>query len=132
MGAEQSACRVIRHKTISEIASELKQSGNVLADFGVEIALSAIIKAFERKGMIEENNDIELTGFFIDNKVNLIASNVSIDKPSLEGISEALKCIDEITKYYKGRLDLLSTLTKWGIVAPLGFVYKQNRSRFLN
>jgi hypothetical protein len=83
VGAEQSACRIVRHKTISEIVSELKQSANVLADFGVEVALSAIIKAFERKGLLEENNDIELVGFFIDNNGSLIASNVNINKPNL-------------------------------------------------
>jgi hypothetical protein len=132
VGSENSGNRVIKNKTISDLVSELKKTGNVLADFGVEVALSTVIKAFERKGLLEENNDMDETGFFIDDKTKKIrASNLQINEVSKEDLLDALNCIDELKKYYVGRLDLLATTITWGMVAPLDFMLKMNGSIWL-
>jgi hypothetical protein len=52
--------------------------------------------------------------------------------PATSDVIDAIHCIEEIKKYYEGRLDLLSTLILWGVVAPLSFVLKQQNSSFLN
>ena len=123
IGAEKSGCRIIKHKTISEIVTELKESGNVMAEFGVDIALSMILKEFERRQLVEENMDIDLTGFFIDDKGQLIASGIdNIDVlPSKGEFLDALKAIEELKKYYENRLDLLATTIMWGMIAPFSF-----------
>ena len=46
-GSEPSGCFTARHKTLSEIVSLLK-NGNALIDRGIEIAVQAQIKGFEK------------------------------------------------------------------------------------
>src|SRR5207245_2904408 len=48
-----------------------------------------------------------------------------------EEVIGALKCIDDIKKYYDNRLDLLASTIVWGMVAPLSFVLKQIGAPFL-
>lgn len=131
IGAEKSGCRIIKHKTVSEIITELKESNNVMADFSTDVALSMILKEFERKELVEENTDMDLVGFFLDNKKNLIASNIDIIQPNKEDILDALNCLEQLTKYFEGRLDLLSSVIKWTMQAPLCFVLKMNGLSFL-
>lgn len=124
-GMEGSACVTTRNKTIGESVDELRQSGNVMADFGVDIALAMILKEYERKGLIEENQDMDLSGFFHDQNKKLIVSNVNTTQPTTEALKDAIACISDAQKYYIGREALLSSTIHWFMVAPLSFVTKQ-------
>ena len=41
-------------------------------------------------------------------------------------LEDSLKFIEELVPYYEGRLDLLSTLIQWVMVAPIIFMLKGN------
>jgi hypothetical protein len=134
VGAQKSGCRIIKHKTIAEIVTELKESGNVMADFGVEIALSMILKEFERKGLVEENTDMEISGFFHNESGGLFTSNIpdkDLAQPTREELEDALKAVDELKKFYENRLELLADLIKWALAAPLSFVIKTSHLRYV-
>ena len=59
-GSEQSGNFTIKHKTLSEIVSELK-NGNALSEYGLDVALTAQIKGFEKAGLLEVNDDMNYT-----------------------------------------------------------------------
>jgi hypothetical protein len=121
-GLEPSGCFTARHKTLSEIVCLLK-NGNALTDKGVEIALQAQIKGFERAGLLEVNDSMDYTGFFpCDNKI--ISSNIKIPE-DYPDVADALRFIDELEKrWYKGREDLLAHMLLWSMIAPFSFIFK--------
>ncbi len=105
-----------------------------MADFGVDIALSMILKELERKGLIEENTDMEISGFFTDCNNKLFASNIPDDQltePTREELLDAFNAIEGLKKYYENRLDLLASIIKWAMIAPLSFVLKTSRLPYL-
>lgn len=55
------------HKTLSEILSGLRDLGYVFGD-GAEGSLGTMVQAFKEKKLIEDNEDIDFTGFFIVNE----------------------------------------------------------------
>jgi hypothetical protein len=61
-GSEPSGNFTIKQKTIAEIVAELK-NGNALCDNGLDIAINAQIKGFEKNGLLEINDDIKLYRF---------------------------------------------------------------------
>ncbi len=112
------------HKTLSEILGGLKDLGYVYAE-GAEGALGVMIQAFKQKKLIEDNEDMDYTGFFVaDDKI--IPSNLEIKEPSNIDLEDSLKFIEELVPYYEGRVDLLSTLIQWATVAPVIFMLKGN------
>jgi hypothetical protein len=130
-GSEPSGNFTIKHKTISEIVSELK-NGNALCDSGIEVAITAQIKAFEKARLIEINDDMNYEGFFTDeSEQQIISSNVdvSFSSSSLEDIDKlrhALEYINELAKvgYGPNRLDLLAHSILFGLIAPCSFIFK--------
>jgi hypothetical protein len=116
------------HKTLSEIMSGLKDLGYVYAE-GAEGALGVMVQAYKQRKLIEDNEDMDVTGFFIvgeGNNKKIIPSNVEIIEPSSNDLNDSLAFIEELTPYYEGRLELLSSLIQWGIVAPIIYMLKGN------
>lgn len=114
------------HKTLVGIMQSLKESGYVLGD-GAEQALSAVLQAFRAEKLIEENEDIPYIGFFTDKDNKILASNIYIKEPNVSELADAIIfVIDDLKPHYENRIDLLSTLMVWGIVAPLIFMLKTN------
>jgi hypothetical protein len=122
-GMEPSGCFTMVCVTISEIVTELEE-GNALHDRGIKIAIQAQIKGFEQAGLLEIDNSIKYTGFFPsnDNK-KIIASKVDVPT-EYPDVADALRFIDELLKWYKGREDLLSHMLLWFMIAPLSFIFK--------
>jgi hypothetical protein len=90
-GSEPSGNFTLKQKTVSEIVSELK-TGNALSETGIDIAINAQIKGFEKAAMLEVNDDMDYTGFFVDdNGKHIIASKVQASAPiDIEQLREAL------------------------------------------
>lgn len=69
-------------KTLSEILSGLHDLGHVQSD-GAEGALGAMMLAFKENELIENNEDIGYTGFFLDkDKTKIVASGIEPMDPS--------------------------------------------------
>jgi hypothetical protein len=113
------------HKTLAEISQLLKDSGYALSD-GIDQALSAMILAFKENKLIEDNEEIEYTGFFLDKENKLIANNITIVEPDKEKLTDAIMLLNELKQRYEGRWDLLATSIVWGIIAPVIFMLKTN------
>ena len=115
------------HKALTEIMSGLRDLGYVFGD-GAEGALGTMVQAFKENKLIEDNQDMDFTGFFIVDK-KIITSNVGIkqrDVTTNKNLEDALKFIDELVPYYENRLDLLSTVIVWFLVAPAIYMLKTN------
>ena len=118
--------QTLSHKTLPGIMHSLKDSGYVLGD-GSDSELSAIINAYKEEKLIEDNEDLDLTGFFIGKDNKIIATNIDINKPSINELHDALTLlIEELKPRYENRLDLLATAIVWGMVAPIIFMLKTN------
>ena len=93
------------------------KNGNALIDRGIEIALQAQIKGFERAELLEVNESMDYTGFFpCDGKV--ISSNIEIQE-EYPDVTDALRFIDELeNRWYKDREDLLAHILLWHMIAP--------------
>ena len=122
-GSEQSGNFTIRHKTLGEIVSELK-NGNALSENGLDIAITAQIKGFEERGLLEISDSMDYTGFFTTEEgKNIIISNLEIKQDPIN-VSDSLKYIDELSKYFEGRLDLLAHILLFAMIAPCSFIFK--------
>ena len=114
------------HKTLSEILSGLRDLGYALSD-GAEGALGAMVQAYKERKEIEDNEDMDYVGFFIDKENKTIPSNIEInEEPDLAALGDALKFLEELKPYFEGRSDLLSTSIVWGMIAPAVFMLKTN------
>jgi hypothetical protein len=131
-GSEQSGNFTIKHKTLSEIVSELK-NGNALSEYGLDVAIIAQIKGFEKAGLLEVNDDMNYTGFFSSEDNNqIIASNVDVVDVDTQRLKYALEYINELAKVgYQNRLDLLAHLILFGMIAPYSFIFKVTRAPIL-
>jgi len=113
-----------KHMTLSGILSELKNLGYVIGD-GADHALGSMIRAHIDNKTILDNEDTSYIGFLTDDEhKRIIPSNIKIVDPDLAKLNDALSFLDELTPYYKGRLDLLAELIVWGAFAPLNFMLK--------
>jgi len=65
-------------------------------------------------------------GFFTDKDNKIIASNIEIKETVIADLVDALAFLEEVTKYYENRLDLLTTSIVWGMIAPAVFMLKTN------
>jgi hypothetical protein len=134
-GSEESGNFTVKCKTIPEIVSELK-NGNALCDTGIEVAINAQIKGFEKAGQLEINEDMEYSGFFLDDScTKIIASKVegttSVFTDTRQ-LREALEFIANLAAIgYQNRLDLLAHITLFGIIAPCSFIFKILSAKYL-
>ncbi len=94
----------------------------------------AQIKGFEQAGLLEENDDLDYTGFFPIDGREIICSNLDIpENIDIEEINAALDFIDLLanTTAYKDRLELLSHTMLFGLIAPCSFVFKKVKAPWL-
>lgn len=133
-GSEPSGNFIIKHKTISEIVAELK-NGNALCENGIDVAITAQIKGFEKAGLLEINDDMSYTGFFTsEDSRQITASNVGIINADVdeERLKDTLEYINELAKAgYQNRLNLLAHVVLFGIIAPCSFIFKVIRAPLL-
>ncbi|MEM5816087.1 MAG: hypothetical protein QXL14_03515, partial [Candidatus Aenigmatarchaeota archaeon] len=87
--------------------------------------LSAIAQAFVRKRKAELRTEIESPGFyFINNKI--IAIKIEKQDFDKEKLRESLKLLNELAEvWFKHIQDKFSSIIKWGVIAPFGYVQKQ-------
>ena len=132
-GSEQSGNFTLRHKSLAEIVNRLKQT-EALTDRNLDVAMIAQIKGFEKAGLLEENDDIDITGFFPGSEscTSIIYSGVDIPEPGAIDtvkLRTALDFIDSLAKTaYKGRLDLLAHLLQFALITPVSFIFKVIKS----
>jgi len=129
-GSEPSGNFTIKQKTIAEIVAELK-NGNALCDNGIDVAITAQIKGFEKAGLLEVNDDMSYTGFFTnDNSSQIIPSGIQIPAVvDTQKLRDALEYINELARVgYQNRLDLLAHLILFGLIAPCSFIFKVIRA----
>jgi hypothetical protein len=129
-GSEPSGNFATKHKTISEIVGELK-NGNALCENGIDVAIIAQIKGFEKAGMLETSDDMSCTGFFTnDSNTQIIPSGIDIAATiDVQKLRDALEYINELAKTgYQNRLDLLAHLILFGLIAPYSFIFKVTRA----
>ena len=132
-GSEPSGNFTIRHKSLPQIIAQLKQS-EALTEKNLDNAMIAQIKGFEQVGLLEENDDLDYTGFFPIDGREIICSNLDIpENIDIEEINAALDFIDLLanTTAYKDRLDLLSHTLLFGLIAPCSFVFKKVKAPWL-
>ena len=125
-GSKPSGNFTIKQKTISEIVAELK-NGNALCENGLDIAINAQIKGFEKAGLLEINDDINYAGFFTnDTNDQIIASGVDVAAViDIQRLRNALEYINELaTVGYENRLDLLAHIILFFLIAPCSFIFK--------
>jgi len=124
-GSEPSGNFIVKQKTIAEIVTELK-NGNALCEMGIDVAITAQIKAFEKAGKLEINDDMGYSGFFTNEAKHLIiSSNVDVQEIDIQKLREALEFIDELKEIgFANRLDLLAHTVKFGIIAPCSYIFK--------
>lgn len=112
-GSEPSGNFTVKQKTISEIVAEMK-NGNALCENGLDVAITAQSKGFEKVGLLEINDDMSYTGFFpSEDSRQIMASNVEIINADVdqERLKDTLEYINELAKIgYQNRLDLLAHL----------------------
>ena len=119
-----------KHKTLSEILSNLRDLGYVMGD-GAEGALSAMVQAYKESYDIVNDEELDYEGFFINKDNQIFTSKVKIKEPVVDEVKDALQFIEELKPHYEGRLDLLSTLMSWGMIAPAIFMIKKTDGYFL-
>jgi Bifunctional DNA primase/polymerase, N-terminal len=132
-GSEPSGNFTISHKSLPQVIAQLKQS-QALTDKNLDNAMIAQIKGFEQAGLLEENDDLDSTGFFPIGNREIICSNVVLSENiDVEEINTALDFIDVLanTTAYKDRLDLLSHTLLFGLIAPCSFVFKKVKAPWL-
>jgi hypothetical protein len=131
-GSEQSGNFTIKHKTLSEIVSGLK-NGNALCEYGLDVALTAQIKGFEKAGRLEVNDDMNYTGFFPSEGNNqIIVSNVDIADVNTQKLKDTLEYVNELAKVgYQNRLDLLAHSILFTLIAPCSFIFKVTKAQLL-
>lgn len=123
-GTEQSGCFTLKHKSLSEIVSALKNT-NALTDKGIDNAIIAQMKGFEKAGLLEVNDSLDYTGFFPSaNHKIIICSNIKIPE-DYPDVSDALNFISELeSRWYRDREDLLAHILSWFMIAPCSFIFK--------
>jgi hypothetical protein len=117
------------HKTLSGIISNVRDHGHVNGGEGAESALGIILQGFKECEKINNNQDVDVEGFFLDRETRsrICKSKIDIKKPSDADLIDALDVLEEIkNKYYEkqNRVDLLSTTIRWTMIAPLMFILK--------
>ena len=122
---------LLEKKTISEMGSDLKESGWVLNKQRLDDTLSAIISMSEQYELASIRDYIEEDGFYYNDKEGSIISNYELHEPTKEEVHEALDIINDLSDYFDKSKYKLATCIKWGLVAPFSFARKQIGADFL-
>lgn len=122
---------VIEKKSISELSSELKETGWVLNKQKLDDTLSAIINISIIYDLAIIRDYIEEDGFYYNNKDDKIIVNYDLHEPTKKEVSEALEIIDKLAVCFGKSKYKLATGIKWGLVSAFSFARKQKGSDFL-
>lgn len=122
---------LIEKKSISEMSSELKETGLVLNKQRLDDTLSAIINISMQYELATIRNEIEEDGFYYNVNKDTMTINYDLHKPTKDEVSDALDIIEELSKYFSKSEEKLGTCLKWGLVSAFSFARKQLGAEFL-
>lgn len=122
---------LIEKKTISEMGSELKETGWVLNKQRLDDTLSAIVNMSIMFELATIKEGIEEDGFYYDVKDDSMIINYDLHTPTKEEVNTALEIIDELGEYFNKSQSKLATGLKWGLVSIFSFARKQLGADFL-
>lgn len=122
---------VIEKKSISEMGSELKETGLVLNKQRLDDTLSAIINISIIYELATIRTEIEEDGFYYNVNKETMTVNYNLHEPLKEEVSDALDIIEELSDYFGSSNRKLATALKWGLVSAFSFARKQIGAEFL-
>lgn len=122
---------LIEKKTISEMGSELKETGLVLNKQKLDDTLSAIINISIIYDLAIIRNDIEEDGFYYNANKNNLTVNYNLHDVDEKEILDSLEIIEELSDYFGKSKVKLGTGIKWGLVSAFSFARKQIGADFL-
>lgn len=122
---------LIEKKTISEMGSELKETGWVLNKQKLDDTMSAIINISIIYELATIRNDIEEDGFYYNVNKDKMTINYELHKPNIDEVSNALNIIEDLSRYFDKSKVKLGTSLKWGLVSAFSFARKQIGADFL-
>lgn len=122
---------VIEKKTISEMSSELKETGWVLNKQKLDDTLSAIINISIIFELATIRDYIEEDGFYYNDKEEKMIVNYDLHDATNEEVANALNLLNELGEYFDKSKYKLVTCIKWGLVSIFSFAKKQKGSDFL-
>lgn len=122
---------LIEKKSISEMASELKETGLVLNKQKLDDTLSAIITMSVMYDLATIRTEIEEDGFYYNANENTLTVNYDLYEPTKKDVSEALEIVEELSIYFNKSKRKLATGLKWGLVSAFSFARKQLGAEFL-
>ncbi len=122
---------LIEKKTISEMGSELKETGLVLNKQKLDDTLSAIINISIIYDLAIVRNDIEEDGFYYNPNKNNLTVNYNLYEIDEKEILDSLEIIEELSDYFGKSKVKLGTGIKWGLVSAFSFARKQIGADFL-
>lgn len=121
---------LIEKKSISEIASELKETGLVLNKQRLDDTLSAIINIAIIYELAIIRTEIEEYGFYYNQNKDSMTINYDLHEPLVNEVSEALEIITTLGNHFSMSKTKLATVIKWGLVSAFSFARKQIGSEF--
>lgn len=121
---------LIEKKSISEIASELKETGLVLNKQRLDDTLSAIINISIIYELATIRTEIEEDGFYYNANKDCMTVNYDSHEPLMNEVSEALEVLTDLGNHFGKSKVKLATVIKWGLVSAFSFARKQIGSDF--
>ena len=116
----------VRRVGISEIKTQLADSGYVLNGKFADAAIVGAIQIFLDNGIADTKNEIEARGFYYSKSDNkLIVVDWDQYEVRKEDVEAALLLLDDLKNFFKGNEDKLATTIKHGLQVPFGFAKKQ-------
>ena len=122
---------LIEKKTISEMGSELKETGLVLNKQRLDDTLSAIVNIAIIFDLATIKTEIEENGFYYNVNKKSMTVNYDLHESSVEEVSVALDIIEDLSNYFGKSKIKLATALKWGLVSAFSFARKQIGADFL-
>jgi hypothetical protein len=108
--------------TIEEILTLLRANGYIYNFKIAEGLLTAILNACHREGRMKVESQLKSGFYLIDGKVQ--AYGYIQQKPKDQDIVECINLLNDLANRYS-RPEIFSSVIKWGMIAPFGYVLKQ-------
>jgi len=112
--------------TISEIEQYLINAGFSHSPRLVAGALSCTINSLIKNNMAIIKQDIDNPGFYYDaNEDKAIIVKKDFSMPTTTEIKSCIQTLNNLTIFFKGNLETLSTVLKWGLMSEFSYAIKQ-------
>jgi len=109
-----------------EVIQSLKDNNYILNKRYGEDAITGSLNLFEQNWKAELKTDIETPGFFFNRETNeIINAKYPVEMPDLEEIRQGFQILEEFSEWFGDVRTKVSTIFKWGLVAPFAFSKKQ-------